>query len=141
MKFYLFYVTITPLKDFKMYYINDKEYKCSVAVTLDIFNDRWKLAIIWHLLDTEKRFKELHETISEITQKTLTVKLKELEEKNIINREVFAEVPPKVVYSLTDVGKSLKPVLEEMYKWGINYVEKYGEIDSKDSCDVNICKE
>ena len=64
-----------------MYYINDKEYKCSVAVTLDIFNDRWKLAIIWHLLDGEKRFKELNEIISEITQKTLTIKLKELEEK------------------------------------------------------------
>ena len=61
-----------------MYYINDKEYKCSVSVTLDIFNDRWKLAIIWHLLDAELRFKDLHETINEITQKTLTVKLKEL---------------------------------------------------------------
>ena len=64
-----------------MYYINDKEYKCSVSVTLDIFNDRWKLAIIWHLLDNDMRFKDLHETINEITQKTLTVKLKELEEK------------------------------------------------------------
>ena len=60
-----------------MYYINDKEYKCSVAVTLDIFNDRWKLSIIWHLLDGKKRFKELNEIISEITQKTLTVKLKD----------------------------------------------------------------
>ena len=55
-----------------MYYINDKEYKCTVSVTLDIFNDRWKLAIIWHLLDSEKRFKDLHQIISEITQKTLT---------------------------------------------------------------------
>lgn len=64
-----------------MYYINEKEYKCSVAVTLDIFNDRWKLAIIWHLLEDDKRFKDLHEDIAEITQKTLTVKLKELEEK------------------------------------------------------------
>ncbi len=123
-----------------MYYINDKEYKCSVAVTLDIFNDRWKLAIIWHLLDGDKRFKELHEIISEISQKTLTVKLKELEEKNIIHREVFAEVPPKVVYSLTDAGKNLKPVLQEMFKWGINYVEEYGKVDSIDSCESNICK-
>lgn len=123
-----------------MYYINDKEYKCSVAVTLDIFNDRWKLAIIWHLLDGEKRFKDLHETISEITQKTLTVKLKELEEKNIIHREVYAEVPPKVVYSLSKTGKNLKPVLEEMYKWGIDYVKEYGKIDSKNPCDINICK-
>ncbi len=123
-----------------MYYINNKEYKCSVAVTLDIFNDRWKLAIIWHLLDGEKRFKELHETISEITQKTLTVKLKELEEKNIINREVFPEIPPKVVYSLTDVGEKLKPVLEEMYNWGILYSSAHGEITGENSCDVNLGK-
>ena len=123
-----------------MYYINDKEYRCSVAVTLDIFNDRWKLAIIWHLLDGDKRFKDLHEIINEITQKTLTVKLKELEEKNIINREVYASVPPKVVYSLTEAGKNLKPVLEEMHKWGINYVQEFGKITPENLCEVNICK-
>ena len=122
-----------------MYYINDKEYKCTVSVTLDIFNDRWKLAIIWHLLDGEKRFKELHEIISEITQKTLTVKLKELEEKNIINREVYAEVPAKVVYSLTKAGKNLKPVLEEMHKWGIDYVQEFGKITSDNPCSNNFC--
>lgn len=123
-----------------MYIINDKEYKCSVSVTLDIFNDRWKLAIIWHLLDGEKRFKELHEVISEITQKTLTVKLKELEEKNIINREVFAEVPPKVVYSLSDSGERLRPILDEMYKWGIDYAKEHGKITCEDTCDVNLSK-
>ena len=123
-----------------MYYINDIEYKCTVSVTLDIFNDRWKLAIIWHLLDGEKRFKELHEIISEITQKTLTVKLKELEEKNIIHREVYAEVPPKVVYSLTKVGENLKPVLEEMHKWGIDYVQEFGKITLDNLCESNICK-
>ncbi len=123
-----------------MYYINDKEYKCSVSVTLDIFNDRWKLAIIWHLIDSNKRFKDLHEVINEITQKTLTVKLKDLEERNIINREVFAEVPPKVVYSLTPSGEKLKPVLEEMYKWGIDYVETFGEIAEDGTCTANLCK-
>ena len=123
-----------------MYYINDKEYKCTVSVTLDIFNVRWKVAIIWHLLDGEKRFKELHEIISEITQKTLTVKLKELEEKNIIHREVYAEVPPKVVYSLTKVGENLKPVLEEMHKWGIDYVQEFGKITLDNLCESNICK-
>ncbi len=122
-----------------MYYINDKEYKCSVAVTLDIFNDRWKLAIIWHLLDGDKRFKDLHEIISEITQKTLTVKLKELEEKNIIHREVYAVVPPKVVYSLTQAGKNLKFVLDEMHKWGINYVEEFGKVTAENLCESNIC--
>ncbi len=122
-----------------MYYINDKEYKCSVSVTLDVFNDRWKLAIIWHLLDGDKRFKELHEIISEITQKTLTVKLKELEEKNIIHREVFPEVPPKVVYSLTTIGKELQPVLEAMYKWGISYTSTHGKITDENKCKTNIC--
>lgn len=124
-----------------MYYINNKEYKCSVAVTLDIFNDRWKLGIIWHLLDGDMRFKDLHETVSEITQKTLTIKLKELEEKNIIHREVYAEVPPKVVYSLTDCGKKLKPVLEEMYKWGIAYVGECGKITDENPCETTLCKQ
>ena len=123
-----------------MYYINGKEYRCSVAITLDIFNDRWKLAIIWHLLDGEKRFKELHEIISEITQKTLTIKLKELEEKNIIHREVFASVPPKVVYSLTPIGQKLKLVLQEMYNWGIDYVEEFGKVTPENICDSNMCK-
>lgn len=123
-----------------MYLINDKEYKCSVAVTLDIFNDRWKLAIIWHLLESDKRFKDLHEDISEITQKTLTVKLKELEEKNIINREVFAQVPPKVVYSLSSTGKKLQPVLQEMYQWGIDYVEEFGTIKKESSSENEHCQ-
>ena len=127
-------------KDFMMYYINDKEYKCSVAVTLDIFNDRWKLSIIWHLLDGKKRFKELNEIISEITQKTLTVKLKELEEKNIIHREVYAEVPPKVEYSLTSSGEKLRPVLENMSKCGIGYVNEFGKITPENMCETNICK-
>ncbi|RXJ86519.1 helix-turn-helix domain-containing protein [Arcobacter sp. CECT 8985] len=117
-----------------MYYVNDKEFNCSISVTLDIFNDRWKLSIIWHLLQDNKRFKDLHEEISEITQKTLTVKLKELEYKNIINREVFPEVPPKVVYSLTDAGKRLKPLLEDMYEWGVKYVEEFGTITEENMC-------
>lgn len=123
-----------------MHFINGKEYKCSVSVTLDIFNDRWKLAIIWYLLEENKRFKDLHKDISEITQKTLTVKLKELEEKNIIHREVFPEVPPKVVYSLTPIGKKLKPVLEEMYTWGMEYIEEFGQLSSDNLCGVDICK-
>jgi len=109
-----------------MYYINDKEYNCTVNITLDIFNDRWKMKIIWSLLSDDKRFKDLHAAISEISQKTLTVKLKELEKKNIIHREVFAEVPLKVVYSLSPIGKKLEPVLKEMYEWGIDYVQEHG---------------
>jgi len=122
-----------------MYYINDKEYTCSVSVTMDIFNDRWKLAVIWYLLENDKRFKELSKDISEISQKTLTIKLKELEEKNIIKREVFAQVPPKVVYSLTPIGAKLKPLLKEMYGWGIEYVKENGKITDENACSSNIC--
>ncbi|AQW87365.1 transcriptional regulator, HxlR family [Campylobacter pinnipediorum subsp. caledonicus] len=111
-----------------MYIVNEKEYKCPVSITLDVFNDRWKLAIIWHLIDGKKRFKELHNNIGEITQKTLTVKLKELEEKNIITRTVYAQVPPKVEYSLTPIGQRLQPTLDEMYKWGLAYVKDNGTI-------------
>jgi len=121
-----------------MYYVNDKEFKCSIGVTLDIFNDKWKMSIIWHLLDNDKRFKELHEEISEITQKTLTVKLKELESRNIIHREVFPEVPPKVVYSLTPIGEKLRPVIESMFRWGIDYVEEFGTISGINDCEIKL---
>ena len=111
-----------------MYIVNEKEFFCPVAVTNDIFNDKWKLAIVWHLLEGNKRYKDLHENVCEITQKTLTVKLKELEQKKLIKREVFAEVPPKVVYSLTPIGEELRDVLKAMHSWGIKYVEKCGTV-------------
>ena len=107
-------------------------------VTLDIFNDKWKLYIIWYLLENEKRFKELSENISEITQKTLTVKLKELESKNIIDREVFPVVPPKVVYSITPIGEKLRPVLESMFNWGTEYVQEHGTITADNTCTVKL---
>jgi len=111
-----------------MYQINNKEYNCSLAVSLDIFNDKWKLYIIWQLLSGEKRFKSLNQNIGEISQKTLCIKLKELEEKNIIYREAFAQVPLKVVYSLSPVGKELKDVLDDMHRWGKHYVKTHGKI-------------
>lgn len=107
--------------------IEDKK-ACPINITLDIFNDKWKLFIIWNLLNGKKRFKELSVDVCDITQKTLTIKLRELEERNLIYREVFAQVPPKVEYSLTDMGLKLKPILEELYKWGLDYMELYGDI-------------
>lgn len=128
------------IKDKAMYYINEKEYNCSVAVTLDVFNDRWKLAIIWHLLEKDKRFKELSEDIHEVTQKTLTIKLKELEEKKIILRHAYAEIPPKVVYSLSETGKALRPVLEAMYVWGKGYVNAHGTVSEDISCESAVAQ-
>lgn len=124
-----------------MYIINEKNYDCSVVATLDIINDKWKLLVIWELLKGNKRFKELHEGIPQITQKTLTIKLKELESMNIINREVFPEVPPKVVYSLTTIGAKLQPVLEGMFLWGIEYAKDFGEIEGKEVCSSKLPKE
>lgn len=123
-----------------MYLVNGKEYNCSVAIVQDIFNDKWKLGIIWHLLAGEKRYKELFEEVKEITQKTLTVKLRELEEKQLITREVFPEIPPKVVYSLTPIGERLRPLLKEMYDWGIDYVKECGEFSKEEGC-VLTCKD
>ncbi|AQW84114.1 transcriptional regulator, HxlR family [Campylobacter pinnipediorum subsp. pinnipediorum] len=123
-----------------MYIVDEKEYKCPVSVTLDVFNDRWKLAIIWYLIDGKKRFKELHSDIGEITQKTLTVKLKELEEKNIITRTVYAQVPPKVEYSLSPLGQKLQLTLDEMYKWGIEYVKDNGKITDNTNTSKQKCK-
>ena len=124
-----------------MYCINGKEYKCSVSIVQDIFNDKWKMGIIWHLLEGEKRYKDLFEEMSEITQKTLTVKLRDLEEKKLIKRVVFAEIPPKVVYSLTPIGEKLRPVLKEMYDWGILYVEEHGEFTQEGICDATLPKD
>lgn len=124
-----------------MYRINGKEYKCSVSIVQDIFNDKWKMGIIWHLLEGEKRYKDLFEEMSEITQKTLTVKLRDLEEKKLIKRVVFPEIPPKVVYSLTPIGEKLRPVLKEMYDWGILYVEEHGEFTQEGICDAILSKE
>lgn len=118
-----------------MYKVNDKNYKCSINIVQDIFNDKWKLGIIWHLLNGAKRYKELNEEVCDITQKTLTIKLRELEKHQIISREIFAEIPPKVVYSLTPIGKKLRPILESMYKWGIEYVQECGEF-TKDGAEL-----
>lgn len=109
-----------------MYVVNNKEYTCAITIAQDIFNDRWKLCIIWHLLEGEKRYKDLFESVGEITQKTLTSKLRELEEKHLVSRQIFPEIPPKVVYALTSSGEKLRPILNEMFDWGIDYVQEHG---------------
>ncbi len=121
-----------------MYIVEGKEYHCSVEITNEIFNDKWKMSIIWHLLDGEKRYKELHEEVCKITQKTLTTKLKELEEKGLIIREAFPEIPPKVVYSLTPLGAKLKNILHEMHLWGIEYAKEKGEITPEGTCSTKV---
>ena len=96
--------------------------RCPVAATLELIGGKYKALILWHLSDGKLRFTELHKLIQGATPKMLTQQLRELESKDLIHREVFPIVPPKVEYSLTDLGKSLIPVLVAMRDWGSGYL-------------------
>ena len=102
------------------------ERNCPVVATIDMIGGKYKALILWHLVDGTRRFGELRKLIPQATQKMLTQQLRELESDNLISREVFPVVPPKVEYSLTNLGASLKPVLDAMRDWGTNYMESNG---------------
>ena len=104
---------------------NDKDYNSSAEVFFDIFDDRLKLYIIWYLKNDTLRFKELFEFLQPITKKTLTIKLKELESLHLIDRKAYAEVPPRVEYSLSEHGKVLEPVIDEILVWSQKYTKKF----------------
>ena len=97
---------------------------CPVATTLDLIGGKYKALILWHLSENVMRFSELQKQISGITPKMLTQQLRELEAHQLLHREVYPIIPPKVEYSLTDLGKSLLPVLISMRDWGVNYMRK-----------------
>ncbi|MFV0396285.1 MAG: winged helix-turn-helix transcriptional regulator [Coprobacillaceae bacterium] len=94
---------------------------CPVEVTLSLIGDKWKLLIVRDLLSGTKRFGELKKSIGQISQKVLTSNLRTMETDGLVNRVVFAEVPPRVEYTLTQTGMSLKPIIAIMYDWGENY--------------------
>lgn len=95
--------------------------ECPVATTVRLIGNKWKLLIIRDLMEGARRFGELKKSVSGISQKVLSENLRALESDGIISREVFAEVPPRVLYSLTDVGRSLLPVIDAMADWGEAY--------------------
>ena len=96
--------------------------ECPVATTVQLIGNKWKLLILRNLMyDSKQRFKDLIKTIPAISKKVLTDNLRSLEEDKLVEREVFAEVPPRVEYSLSPLGQSLKPILDAMYVWGTNY--------------------
>ncbi|GER90570.1 hypothetical protein KDW_47320 [Dictyobacter vulcani] len=97
---------------------------CPVEVTLSIVGGKWKPVIVWLLLGGTKRFGELRRLIPAATQQMLTTQLRELEQAGIIHREVYAQVPPKVEYSLTELGRSLEPVVYQLATWGEWYFEQ-----------------
>lgn len=97
--------------------------ECPITRTMDLIGGKWSLPIVYVLLKEKKRFKELERSIEGINTRMLVKELKQLEESGIISREVFAEVPPRVEYSLTPKGQALKNVLLEMQSWGKKFVE------------------
>lgn len=109
-----------------------REYKepfgCSVEAILAVVGGRWKAVIIFHLIERNVlRFGELRRSIPKVTPRMLTNQLRELEEDRIINRTVYAQVPPKVEYRLTEYGKTLSPVMYAMREWGAIHMEKLQE--------------
>lgn len=94
---------------------------CPVEMTLQLIGNRWKVLIVRDLLEGTKRFGELKKSVGSITQKVLTQNLREMEESRLLIRKVYAEVPPRVDYTLTELGYSLKPILDSMMEWGNSY--------------------
>jgi DNA-binding HxlR family transcriptional regulator len=95
--------------------------ECPVELTMDVVGGKWKGAILFHLLDGPTRFGALRRLLPRVTQRMLTLQLRELETDGLIHRNVFGEVPPRVEYSLTDFGHSLEPVIMAMQAWGTTY--------------------
>lgn len=110
---------------------------CPVETTLTLIGDKWKVLILRDLMPGTKRFGELKKSIGSVSQKVLTSQLRDMEKNGLVNRKVYAEVPPRVEYSLTDLGRSLKPILDAMWNWGERY--KSSQESDDNSSDVLRC--
>ena len=97
---------------------------CPVETTLMLIGDKWKVLILRELMGGTKRFGALKKSIGTVSQKVLTAQLRDMEDKGLLTRKVYAEVPPRVEYTLTDTGYSLLPILDAMVAWGTDYQEK-----------------
>lgn len=98
---------------------------CPVATTIQLIGTKWKLLILRNLLERPWRFNELHKSLEGISQKVLTDSLRSMEADGIVIRTVFPEVPPRVEYSLSELGESMRPILDAMKEWGENYKANY----------------
>ena len=97
---------------------------CPMDLGINILSGKWKLRILWNIYNKKIiRFNELQKVLGNITTKTLTEQLRELEDKKIIKRTIYPEIPPKVEYSLTDIGNTIGPVLKTLCDWGNDYLE------------------
>lgn len=105
----------------------EKTVGCPVEVTLGVISGRWKVMVLHFLLEESMRFNELRRRLPGISQRTLTAQLRELESDGVIHREVYPEIPPRVEYSLTPLGRSLHPILLAMHQWGEEHAELLSE--------------
>ena len=115
-----------------------KTYNCPVEATIDVIGGKWKPLILWWLHQRTYRFAELRRLIPGITEKVLTQHLRELEADGIVDRRVFATIPPKVEYSLTEYGNSLKQALNAICEWGQLHMQRIGAIEK--SADLKLKK-
>ena len=99
----------------------DCQQGCPVEASLDVIGGRWKGVILYHLLKGTQRFSQLSRHLDGITQRVLTLQLRELEADGLVERKIYAEVPPRVEYSLTERGLTLRPVVETLFEWGVEY--------------------
>ncbi|MFB6280103.1 MAG: winged helix-turn-helix transcriptional regulator [Salinibacter sp.] len=104
-----------------------QDFHCPIEATLSVIGGKWTPLVLWHLRDETLRFGELRRKIPDITKKMLSQRLQELEDEGLIHREAYAEVPPRVEYSLTEFGQTLRPVLESMCEWGNTYLDHAAE--------------
>ncbi len=109
--------------------MNGQVYHCALDVTMELVGGKWKTIVLWYLRKDKKRFSELRRSIPGITEKMLSMQLKQLEKDGLVSRKVFAEVPPRVEYTLTAHGRTLLPLLEEIAKWGRMIGKKYGKLE------------
>ena len=103
---------------------------CPVEATLDLIGGKWKGMLLYHLMSGTQRFNALKRNLPAITQRMLTKQLRELESAGVVNRVVYAEVPPRVEYSLSEMGRSLKPIISSLRKWGEDYLAERPQIRS-----------
>lgn len=110
------------------YRLHNEEFHCALDVCMRYIGGKWKAVVLWYLRKEKKRFGELKAHIPDITDKMLSLQLKALEEDGFVARTVYAEIPPRVEYALTEQGKSLIPVVEAMAAWGRNKAEGEGKL-------------
>ncbi len=112
----------------KVFMLEGKEYHCAMDITMDYIGGKWKTVVLWYLRKDKKRFSELRKLIPNITEKMLSLQLKDLENDGLVKRKIYPEVPPRVEYYLTDFGKTLIPMLEEIAKWGRGLAQAKGKM-------------